>query len=122
VFSIGLGIGANATILHGEPLRPAARASQRSFHDGIDNRRPYGRNPSALMDRSDGRFICSIPTWPVYNAETMEEHVRTAYFLPHLAAMLFGTFGLIGLVLAIVGLYGVMSYAVSRRTRRSAFA
>jgi ABC-type antimicrobial peptide transport system permease subunit len=31
--------------------------------------------------------------------------------------MLFGTFGCIGLVLAIVGLYGVMSYAVSLRTR-----
>jgi ABC-type antimicrobial peptide transport system permease subunit len=47
----------------------------------------------------------------------MEEHVRTAFFLPRLAAMLFGTFGFIGLVLAAVGLYGVMSYAVSRRTR-----
>ena len=53
----------------------------------------------------------------IYNEGTMEEHVRTAYFLPRLAAMLFGTFGLIGLVLAGVGLYGVMSYSVSRRTR-----
>ena len=43
--------------------------------------------------------------------------MRTAYFLPRLAATLFGTFGFIGLVLAGVGLYGVMSYSVSRRTR-----
>jgi predicted permease len=53
----------------------------------------------------------------VFNEESMEEHVHSAFFLPRLAAMLFGVFGGIGLVLATVGLYGVMSYAVSRRTR-----
>jgi ABC-type antimicrobial peptide transport system permease subunit len=53
----------------------------------------------------------------IFNEQTMEEHVRDAFFLPRLAATLFGTFGFIGLVLAGVGLYGVMSYAVSRRTR-----
>jgi ABC-type antimicrobial peptide transport system permease subunit len=37
--------------------------------------------------------------------------------LPRVAAMLFGVFGGIGLVLATVGIYGVMSFAVSRRTR-----
>ena len=54
---------------------------------------------------------------PVYNLETMDEHVRAAYLLPRVAAMLFGVFGAIGLVLATVGLYGVMSFAVTRRTR-----
>jgi predicted permease len=57
------------------------------------------------------------PTMAVFNEESMEEHVRTAYFLPRLAATLFGIFGCIGLVLATVGLFGVVSYSVSRRTR-----
>jgi ABC-type antimicrobial peptide transport system permease subunit len=53
----------------------------------------------------------------VYNAETMQEHLRKALFLPRLAGTLFGIFGVLGLVLAAVGLYGVISYSVSRRTR-----
>jgi predicted permease len=57
------------------------------------------------------------PAMAVYNAETMEEHLRSALFLPRLAGTLFGIFGIIGLMLATVGLYGIMSYSVSRRTR-----
>lgn len=57
------------------------------------------------------------PAIAVYNAQTMQEHLRDAFFLPRLAATLFGTFGAIGLTLAAVGLYGVMSYSVSRRKR-----
>lgn len=57
------------------------------------------------------------PGMAIYGEETMDEHVRNAYFLPRLAATLFGIFGGIGLALAAVGLYGVMSYGVSRRSR-----
>jgi predicted permease len=74
-------------------------------------------NPAAIAQAVRGQVHALDPAMAIYNEETMEEHLRAAYFLPHLAATLFGTFGFIGLVLAAVGLYGVMSYAVSRRTR-----
>jgi ABC-type antimicrobial peptide transport system permease subunit len=53
----------------------------------------------------------------IFEVTTMEEHLREALFLPRLARTLFGIFGLLGLTLAAVGLYGVISYWVSRRTR-----
>jgi predicted permease len=72
------------------------------------------------MGQSDAvrKTVRSIDgTMAVSNLQSMQEHIRSAYFLPRLAATLFGTFGAIGLALAAVGLFGVMSYSVSRRTR-----
>ena len=75
-------------------------------------------NGSAAIANAVRHEIHSLdPAMAVYNTETMEEHLRSALFLPRLAGTLFGIFGLTGLVLASVGLYGVMSYSVSRRTR-----
>lgn len=73
---------------------------------------------SASIAAAVRQEIASLdPTLAIYNTATMEEHLRDALFLPRLAGTLFGVFGLTGLVLAAVGLYGVMSYSVTRRTR-----
>ncbi len=74
-------------------------------------------HPAAMGKAVRQQIYALDRSMAVFNEETMEEHVHSAFFLPSLAAMLFGVFGGIGLVLATVGLYGVMSYAVSRRTR-----
>jgi predicted permease len=57
------------------------------------------------------------PALAVFDEQTMEEHLSDALILPRTAAAIFGVFGFAGLLLASVGLYGVMSYAVSSRTR-----
>jgi predicted permease len=57
------------------------------------------------------------PTLAIFNDKTIQDHLRDALFLPRLAGTLFGIFGFLGLTLAAVGLYGVMNYWVSRRTR-----
>ena len=56
-------------------------------------------------------------TLAVFNVQTMDEHLRDAMFLPRLAGSLFAVFGSIGVLLASIGLYGVVSYSVSQRTR-----
>jgi predicted permease len=72
----------------------------------------------AAMESSVRHEIHTLDTtMAIYNEATMEEHLRDALFLPRLAGTLFGVFGFVGLLLAAVGLYGVMSYSVSRRTR-----
>jgi predicted permease len=74
-------------------------------------------SPAEIVSAVRNQIRALDPGMAVYNVQTMQEHLRDAFFLPRLAATLFGVFGAIGLILAAVGLYGVMSYSVSRRTR-----
>ena len=54
---------------------------------------------------------------PVYELETMEAQIGESLFAERMVAALSAAFGLLATLLAAVGLYGVMSYSVARRTR-----
>jgi predicted permease len=51
----------------------------------------------------------------VFNTGTMDEHVSKSLMLPRISSLLFGLFSAIGLSLAAIGLYAVLSYWVRGR-------
>ena len=74
-------------------------------------------NPRSLLRPVRAQIAALDPNLAVFNTETMQEHVDKSMLLPRVCATLLGVFGVVGLTLAAVGLYGVMSYSVRRRTR-----
>jgi len=57
------------------------------------------------------------PRLVLMDSKTMTEHLSVMLFAPRMAAVLLGVFGLLALVLASTGLYGVVAFTVSRRVR-----
>ena len=93
------------------------RYDQNSFFVGMTLLVKADGDPAELAEPVRGEIAAIDPNLPVYGVRTMNQHLKDALVLPRLTATVFGVVGVMGLLLASMGLFGVIHYSVNRRTQ-----
>jgi predicted permease len=62
-------------------------------------------------------LLSQDPDLPVFSAQTVSEHLALTLLPQRVAAIVLGAFGAVALFLAVTGVYGIVAFNVSQRTR-----
>jgi putative ABC transport system permease protein len=90
-------------------------AYQQTLNTGLTVR--VDGDPASITSAVRSELRAADPNLPMFQARTITEARRLSYWQYGLYGWIFGTIGVMGLLLAAIGVYGVLSYSVSQRTQ-----
>jgi putative ABC transport system permease protein len=74
-------------------------------------------DPSSITSAVREQIRQADPSLPVFQVRSMEELRQLSFWQRRLFGWMFGAFGVVALLLASIGVYGVLSYSVAQRTQ-----
>ena len=111
----------NHSLGNAHPFPHVVRAARAALRECNDAAHPHQRTlAERAMLGTVGRVIRDVdPRAPVLRLTTWRDHLDMGIevLMFRTGARVFSAFGVIALLLAVIGVYGVKSYVVSRRTR-----
>ncbi len=114
---VGVARDARYNMLNEEPMPYFYQSLAQEYSSAVSVVARIPGDPAAAAARIRTVVQSLDPTLPLFEVKTLEQHVGVSLLPARLVSTLLGAFGVLALVLAGIGLSGLVSFTASQRTR-----